>query len=115
MKKRFVAFAGISALLLLGGCVTPPDGPTVPVMPAKGKPFAQFEREDAECQDFAQSRVAGSAKRANDKAVTSAIIGTALGAGLGAAIGGGRGAAGAPGPAGSRHLPRLAPATQRPS
>jgi hypothetical protein len=93
MKKRIAAFAGLSALVLLGGCVTAPDGPTVPVMPAKGKPFAQFEREDAECQDFAESRVAGSAKRANDKAVTSAIIGTALGAGLGAAIGGGRGAA----------------------
>jgi hypothetical protein len=93
MKMRVAAFAGISALVLLGGCVTAPDGPTVPVMPAKGKPFAQFQNEDAECQDFAESRVAGSAKRANDKAVTTAIIGTALGAGLGAAIGGGRGAA----------------------
>jgi hypothetical protein len=93
MKNRVAAFAGISALVLLGGCVTAPDGPTVPVMPAKGKPFAQFEREDSECQDFAESRVAGSAKRANDKAVTTAIIGTALGAGLGAAVGGGRGAA----------------------
>jgi hypothetical protein len=93
MKKRVAAFAGISALVLLGGCVTAPDGPTVPVMPAKGKPFAQFEREDSECQDFAESRVAGAAKRANDKAVTTAIIGTALGAGLGAAVGGGRGAA----------------------
>src|SRR5262252_7300638 len=92
MKKRIAAFAGISALVLLGGCVTAPDGPTVPVMPAKGKPFAQFEREDAECQDFAHDRTAGAAKRANDKAVTTALIGTALGAGLGAAIGGGRGA-----------------------
>ena len=93
MKKRVAAFAGISALVLLGGCVTAPDGPTVPVMPAKGKPFSQFQREDAECQDYAHDQTAGSAKRANDKAVTTAIIGTALGAGLGAAVGGGRGAA----------------------
>ena len=93
MKNRVAAFAGISALALLAGCVTAPDGPTVPVMPAHGKPFAQFQREDSECQDYAESRVAGSAKRANDKAVTTAIIGTALGAGLGAAIGGGQGAA----------------------
>ena len=93
MKKRVAAFAGISALVLLGGCVTEPDGPTVPVMPASGKSFAQFQREDAECQDYAHDRVAGAAKRANDKALTSAVIGTALGAGLGAAVGGGRGAA----------------------
>ena len=81
MKMRVAAFAGISALVVLGGCVTPPEGPTVPVMPAHGKPFAQFQREDGECQDYAESRTAGAAKRAND------------GAGLGAAIGGGQGAA----------------------
>jgi len=92
MKLRVAAFAGISALVFLGGCVTVPDGPTVPVMPARGKPFAQFQREDSECQDYADSKVAGRAKRANDRAVTTAIITTALGAGLGAAVGGGRGA-----------------------
>jgi len=93
MKLRVSAFAGISALLFLGGCVTAPDGPTIPVMPAKGKSFSQFQGEDQECQDFAESRVAGRAKAANNRAVTDAIIGTALGAGLGAAVGGGNGAA----------------------
>jgi hypothetical protein len=93
MKLRASALAGISAMILLGGCVTAPEGPTIPVMPAKGKPFAQFQQEDMQCQDFAQSRIAGAAKEANDHAVTDAIIGTALGAGLGAAVGGGRGAA----------------------
>jgi len=93
MKMRAAAYAGISALVLLGGCVEVPYGPTVPVMPARGKPFAQFQREDAECQDYAESKVAGRAKRANDHAVATAILGTALGAGLGAAVGGGQGAA----------------------
>lgn len=92
MKLRVSALAGISALVFLGGCVTAPDGPTIPVMPAKGKSFTQFQSEDAECQDFAESKVAGKAKEANNRAVTDALIGTALGAGLGAAVGGGRGA-----------------------
>ena len=93
MKSRLAATAAISALVLLGGCVTQPYGPTVPVMPGKSKSFAQFQQDDAYCQDFAQSRVAGQAHAANNRAVTSAILGTALGAGLGAAVGGGNGAA----------------------
>jgi outer membrane lipoprotein SlyB len=93
MKTRLAAIAAISALVLLEGCVTQPDGPTVPVMPGKNKSFSEFQRDDADCQGFAQSRVAGDAHRANNRAVTDAIIGTALGAGLGAAVGGGHGAA----------------------
>jgi hypothetical protein len=93
MKSRLAAIAAISALVLLEGCVTQPDGPTVPVMPGRNRSFAEFQRDDAECQGFAQSRVAGDAHRANNRAVTDAIIGTALGAGLGAAVGGGHGAA----------------------
>jgi len=93
MKSRLAAIAAISALVLLEGCVTQPEGPTVPVMPGKNKSFAEFQRDDANCQGFAESRVAGDAHRANNRAVTSAILGTALGAGLGAAVGGGHGAA----------------------
>lgn len=90
MKIRAAAMAGISALVLLGGCVAVPDGPTIPIMPPKGKAFSQFQREDAECQDYAASRVAGRARAANDRAVATAVLGAALGAGLGAAAGGGR-------------------------
>jgi uncharacterized protein YcfJ len=93
MKKRFAAVAAISALVLLEGCVTQPYGPTVQVMPGKGKSFDAFQMDDAACQNYADSRVAGKAREANNRAVTDAIIGTALGAGLGAAVGGGRGAA----------------------
>ena len=93
MKKRTAVLAAISALFLLEGCVTQPYGPTVNVMPAKGKSFEAFQQDDAMCQNYADGRVAGKARQANNRAVTDAIIGTALGAGLGAAIGGGRGAA----------------------
>ncbi len=93
MKTRYVAIAALSALVMLEGCVTQPYGPTVPVMPGKNRSFGEFQRDDADCQDYADSRVAGQAHRANNRALTDAIIGTALGAGLGAAVGGGRGAA----------------------
>lgn len=93
MKSRLAAMAAISALVLLEGCVTQPDGPTVPVMPGKGKSMAQFQNDDMNCQGYAESRVAGQAHAANNRAVTDAILGTALGAGLGAAVGGGHGAA----------------------
>ncbi len=93
MKTRLAAVAAISALVLLEGCVTQPYGPTVPVMPGNGKSLSEFQRDDAQCQDFADSRVAGRAHQANNRSVTNAILTTALGAGLGAAVGGGRGAA----------------------
>jgi len=84
MKK--IAYAALSALVLLEGCVTQPYGPTVPVMPAQGKPFAQFQQEDAQCQDYADSRVAGRAKQANDRAVVDTLIGAGLGAAVGSAF-----------------------------
>ena len=86
MKKFALAATALSAVLLLEGCVTQPYGPTIPVMPAHGKSFTDFQREDAECQDFADSRVAGQAKRANDRAVTDTVIGAALGAAVGTAF-----------------------------
>ncbi len=78
---------------LISGCVTPPMGPTVPVMPGPGKSLEAFQQDESVCEGYANQSTAGQAEAANNKAVTEGIIGTALGAGLGAAIGGGRGAA----------------------
>jgi hypothetical protein len=64
----------------------------VQVMPGPGKPFGQFQAEDAQCRSFANAQVSGQAQVANQRAVGTAVVGTVLGAGLGAAIGGGRGA-----------------------
>jgi hypothetical protein len=80
-------------LLLVSACATEPMGPTIPVMPAPGKPFAAFENDQAVCQQYASSQVQGGAQQANNQQVGTAVIGTLLGAGLGAAIGGGSGAA----------------------
>lgn len=92
MKMRSVFAVSLTAALL-SGCVTPPMGPTIPVMPGPNKQTAAFEQDDATCRDFAGSRVAGGAEQANNTAVGETLLGAALGAGLGAAVGGGRGAA----------------------
>jgi hypothetical protein len=91
MKIRSVVAVSLTAALL-AGCVTPPMGPTIPVMPGPNKQFDAFQQDDATCRDFAGNRVAGGAEAANNKAVGETLLGAALGAGLGAAVGGGRGA-----------------------
>jgi hypothetical protein len=94
MKPIDPRAAGALALMIsLAACVAPPVAPTIPVAPGPGKSFDAFNADQAACQQYAYQATAGGAYAANNQAVGSAIIGTALGAGLGAAIGGGRGAA----------------------
>ncbi len=81
-----------AAATILSGCVTTPMGPTIPASPGPNKPWAAYQQDEQVCEDYAHQRVAGQAEAANNRAVGSALIGTALGAGLGAAVGGGRGA-----------------------
>jgi uncharacterized protein YcfJ len=81
------------AVAVLAGCVQPPMGPKVAVMPAPNKPFSVFQDDDVICRDFARRQSAGVAEQANAGQVGTAAIGTVLGAGLGAAVGGGKGAA----------------------
>ena len=69
---------------VLAGCTSVPNGPSVAVMPAPGKPFDLFVAEDHECRQFAQQSIGKSASEA----------GTAIGAVAGAAIGGGHNGAG---------------------
>lgn len=83
----------VATALALSGCVSPPMGPTVPVMPGQGKSPQAFAGDQAVCTQYARSVTGPQAAAANNRTVGSALIGTALGAGLGAAIGGGRGAA----------------------
>jgi len=77
----------------LSGCVTPPMGPTIPVMPGPNKSLQAFQADETTCEGYASQRVAGQAQAANNTALGEGLLGTALGAGLGAAVGGGRGAA----------------------
>ena len=83
---------GLAGVLLLQGCVATPMGPTVQVLPGRGKPFEAFAQDQAVCTQYAGGQVQGQAERANQTAVGGAVLGTVLGAGLGAAVGRGYGA-----------------------
>ncbi|MBV9538302.1 MAG: glycine zipper family protein [Acidisphaera sp.] len=84
-----------AGVLALSACAQPPISPTVLALPRPGKPFAQFQQEDAGCRNYAQSMTAGQAEAANQRAVGTAALGTLLGAAGGAVIGGAFGNAGA--------------------
>jgi uncharacterized protein YcfJ len=86
--------AGALAIVVaLAACVAPPVAPTIPVAPGPGRSAAAFNSDQAVCQQYAYSQTAPQAAAANNQAVGTALLSTALGAGLGGAIGGGRGAA----------------------
>jgi hypothetical protein len=94
MRKRWVLCLG-SAVALLGGCATLPTAPSVMVLPAPGKPFEQFQAEDAGCRQWAAQQIGGSpGEPTMQNTGVGAVVGTALGAGLGAAIGAASGHAG---------------------
>ena len=67
LAKTVILAAGVGALL--AGCAMQPVGPTVRVMPAPYKPFDVFEREQYECEQYADREVAGEAQAANGRAV----------------------------------------------
>ncbi|HXY21235.1 MAG TPA: hypothetical protein VEI29_01025, partial [Burkholderiaceae bacterium] len=80
----------------LAGCAVMPEGPSVRVMPAPGKPFEVFVADDQYCRSYAAQNAGGNAQQAaNTSAVGSAVVGTAVGAAAGALIGGGSRGAGA--------------------
>ena len=87
----------LSLELLVGGgaCASVPRGPSVMVLPPAGKPFEEFQAEDARCRQWARQQIGLSPQEAvNQNTVTGAAVGTAIGAGLGAAIGAASGNAG---------------------
>jgi hypothetical protein len=81
-------------MLILSGCVTPLDGPSVMVLPGSGRSFDQFRVDDSACRAYAYGQVGGNtaAGAATETAVASAAVGTALGAAIGAAANGSQGA-----------------------
>jgi hypothetical protein len=92
MRYLIPAVVFLSALT---GCTSVPNGPSVAVMPAPGKPFDLFVAEDRECRKFAQQSIGKSASEAGtDSEVKSMAAGTAIGAVAGAVIGGGHNGAG---------------------
>jgi hypothetical protein len=92
MRKLSASLFAGSALLLLSGCVTAPQGPSFEAMPPSGKSLEAFQADEDACERYAGDRVAGRVKQANDEQTTDTIIGTAIGVGVGAAVGNTRGA-----------------------
>jgi hypothetical protein len=89
------SFSLFLVFLMLAGCATLPSGPSVMVLPAPGKPFDQFQADDANCKWWASQQVGLTPQETINKNMASgAALGTLVGAGLGAAIGAASGNAG---------------------
>jgi len=87
MLARWVRGLLVGSLLLSAGCATLPTGPSVMVLPGVGKPFEQFQGEDAACKQWAESQAGPAGTPLTHDTATGATLGTLMGAGLGAAIG----------------------------
>ena len=97
MKPRRYIFPFLALLVILtvSGCATVPTGPSVAVMPGTGKPFEQFQADDAICRQWAAQQIGLSTQQTiNQNTVAGTAAGTVIGAGLGAAIGAASGNAG---------------------
>ena len=74
--------------LAVAGCATLPPGPSVTVLPPQGKPFQQFQAEDANCRKWAEQSIGMSPSEVqNQNTASGAAIGTIVGAGAGALLG----------------------------
>ncbi|NMG77653.1 YMGG-like glycine zipper-containing protein, partial [Aromatoleum diolicum] len=84
----------LAALLVAGGCVSMPVGPSMLVLPGTGSSFSEFRADDLACRQYAYDYIGGRSaeQRASESGVASAVVGTAIGAAVGAAVDGGRGA-----------------------
>ena len=87
MKKMSMLLA---SLLILSACASRPVGPSLTVMPAPGKPFDVFQKDDEQCRTYAQNSVGTTADDAATLSTAkTAVVGAALGALAGAVAGGG--------------------------
>jgi uncharacterized protein YcfJ len=82
-------------VLALAGCATMPNGPSYAALPGSRTSYPQFQVDDGTCRQFATQAIGGTTPQqdANNAAVGSAVIGTALGAAIGGLLGGHEGAA----------------------
>lgn len=95
LKSSLARFSAIAGTLVLGACTVMPSGPSVMVLPGTGQSLDRFRADDYVCREFSLMQIGGQTPQsaANQAAVGSAVVGTAIGAVAGAAIGGSQGAA----------------------
>ena len=88
MSRVSPTIAPVIALVLTACAVPPPTGPSVMALPAKGKTFEEFQRDDTSCRQYASQQIEYRApgQAAKESAVNSAIVGTAVGAAAGAVV-----------------------------
>ncbi|WP_153110589.1 glycine zipper family protein [Propionivibrio limicola] len=93
--KSLTVLLALAGLTLFGGCASVPTGPSAMALPGTGKTLAQFNRDDAECRQYATNQLGGTTASgaATQAGVESAAVGTVVGALAGAAFGGQDGAA----------------------
>lgn len=76
--------------VIQAGCASIPTGPSVAVMPGPGKPFDQFQGDNAICRQFAQQQLGVDPNQvAREQVLTGAATGAAIGAASGALMGNG--------------------------
>jgi len=76
------------AVVRLSGCAAIPTGPSVMVLPGRGKTFEQFQTDDAVCRQWASAQAGTTPGQAStEAALSSAAIGTGSGALGGTAVG----------------------------
>lgn len=92
-KKRLYPL--LTVVFALGACSSLPSGPSVMALPGSNQTLNSFRSDDAWCRDEALRLIGGkpAEQRANEAAVSTAAVGTAIGAVAGAALGGRDGAA----------------------
>ena len=74
----------------LVGCASTPVGPSLTVMPAPGRSFEVFQKDDQECRTYAQNSLNTTADEiAAKNTAKTAIVGAAIGAVAGAMADGG--------------------------
>lgn len=86
--RKPLPFLLLSISLLLGGCATFPEAPTVLVLPGASKGLDQFRADDDMCRHFAHEQTHGKThsdavnRSGARSAATGAIVGGAIGAGI---------------------------------
>ena len=89
MTKKSVVLLG-AFCFACGGCAyNGPAAPSFAAMPGPHKSYESFQGDDQYCQTSAQQAIGNQSpgQAANDAAVGTAVVGTALGALAGAALG----------------------------
>lgn len=80
-KQKTSILATAALLAGLVGCASTPLTPSIAVMPAPGKPFDVFQKDDGECRTYAQNAVGTTTDQVTAaNAAKTAVVGAALGA-----------------------------------